>query len=202
MRSLCVDLAAKFSAAMVVDGSEVLTQFDSRGLSAFDLWKKIRHVADEYEVDFIGVEDVPIAAKWQVERAFRLQGIGFAICWPYLERLILIQPNAWQKHWPGTGSVPKAVKAELPKSKWDAWREENMRLAALSLGYEPPDLVGQFAAAKRLAEGEKVRILVKDTKILAKSMTDYVAARLISDFCQKRGLDTLLQTSGCTLANI
>lgn len=202
MRTLCVDLAAQFSAAMVVEGREVLTQFDSRGRSAIDLWKKIRHTADEYDVDFIGVEDVPIAAKWQVERAFRLQGIGFAVCWTYLDRMVMIQPMSWQKHWPGTGSVPKAIRSELPKSRWDAWREEQMRLAALSLGYEPPDLVAEYTTAKRLAEGEKARILVKDTKPLAKSMTDYIAARLISDFCQKRGFDTLLQTPGCTLPNI
>lgn len=199
MRTLCVDLAATFSAAMVVEGSEVRTQFDSRGLSAIAFWKKIRLTADEHEVDFLGIEDVPIAAKWQVDRAYRLQGVGFAVCWTYLERMVMVQPSSWQKHWPGTGSVPKAIKAELPKRQWDAWREEQMRLAALSLGYVPPDLVADHRA---LCEAEGRKVLVKDTKPLAKNMTDYVAAYLISEFCQKRGLATLLQTPGCTLPNI
>lgn len=185
-----MDLAARFSAWQVRDGSEVLAEGDSRELSAFGLGKKIRRVADEYTVDIVLVEDLAPMMTHQIDRPLRLQGIVAMCCHPFVagDTLRMVQPQAWQKFFPGVGRAPN----DVPKAQKDAWREERARQYAAELGYTPPDLVAEHVAAKRLAEGEKARILVKDTKPLAKNMTDYVDAFLIGEWAHRVGFETLV----------
>jgi hypothetical protein len=193
MRALVGDLAATFSAFQIRDGSQVLVEWDTRGETPFGTAKKIRRMADEYAVDLILLETVPQRVKFHIDRIFRLQGIIFAYLHPYFEgdRIFLVFPQTWQKHYPGVGSIPKGV--DVPKAHRDAWRAEEARKHALARGYAPPDLVEQYIAS--LPEG--ARVLKKHTDPLAKSMTDYVDAFLIGDWLYSIGtVDELRRTTG------
>jgi len=181
VRTLCVDLASKFSAWQLRDGSEVLAEGDSRGLTSFGLAKKIRQVADEHRPDVILIEDVPPMVKFHLQPIFRLQGVLALACHPWLEVMLFINPQAWQKHFPGVGSIPRGT--EVPKSQRDAWRAARAAEHALRLGYAPPDLVAQYVATLPLG----TKVLKKHTNELEKSMTDYVDAALMSLWAQQVG---------------
>ena len=187
MRTLCVDLASKFSAWQVRDGSEVLAEGDSRDLSAFALAKKIRQVADEFRPDVVLIEDVPPMVKFGLQPIFRLQGVIMLACHPWLDVTLFINPQAWQKHFPGVGSIPRGI--EVPKSQRDAWRAARAAEHALRLGYTPPDLVAEYVAT--LPAGAKV--LKKHTNPLEKNVTDYVDAALMSIWAQGVGSITELR---------
>lgn len=181
MRTLSVDLAARFSAWQVRDGREVLAEGDSRELTAFGLGKKIRRVADEFQPDAVLIEDLAPMMTHQIDRPLRLQGVIATYCHPWVanDTLRMVQPQAWQQFFPGVGRAPN----DVPKSQKDAWREERARQYAENLGYAPPDLVAQYVAT--LPEG--ARVLVKHTKPLKKNMTDYVDAFLIGEWAHHLG---------------
>lgn len=163
---LAVDLAAKFSAVNVQDDSgKVYLEFDSSGLSAFQLGRRILEAVEDYKVDLILIEDVPygISSQAMVKPVLRLQGILITILHRYLDRVVFVNPSTWQKTYPG-----------VARGKSED-RVEAARQAALALGYSPPDLVAQHIAS--LPEGAKV--LKKHTNPLAKSMTDYIDAFLM-----------------------
>lgn len=179
MRTLCVDLAAKFSAWQVRDGRQVDAEGDSRGMSAFEFAKKIRQVADVHQPDIIVVEHVPPNVQYGLESIFRLQGVLMAYCHPWLDRMVFLMPQTWQKAFPGVGVAPR----DIPKGQRDAYRQERAREHAAARGYHPPDLVGEYIAS--LPEG--ARPLKKNLTPLAKNMTDYVDAFLIGEWVQANG---------------
>jgi hypothetical protein len=173
---LSVDLASQFSAAMVTDERrEVHWQGDSGGVSSVEWARTLARVAMVYDVEIVLIEDVPysVMGQGQTKGIFRLQGIIMAMMHKIGDRVLWINPQEWQKTFPGVGTAPK----EIPKGAARlAYRVEAARVHALNLGYTPPDLIAQYVAS--LPEG--TRVLKKFTNPLAKTMTDYVDAYLIS----------------------
>ncbi len=178
---LSVDLATKQSAHMVRTRSgEVLRQGDSRSKSAFGYLREVARDAAEFEVEIVGIEDIPygISSQAQTKAPARLQGVAMVLLHHFLERMVFINPSTWQYTFEGVARAPKGMKgAEAEKYRYDSARAH-----ALRLGYEPPDLVGQFTQEKLLHEGEKARILKKDTNPLLKTETDYIDAFLMGEW--------------------
>lgn len=169
---LAVDLASRFSAAMVRDlGGRVLWQGDSRDMSAFEWCDLLAGGARRFRVTYIVIEDLPygISSQAQTKPPSRLQGaLGMALR-DLLDRVFMLNPSTWMADYPG---VPAR------KGTTDESRTEAMRIAALNLGYEPPNLVQEHIDS--LPEGAKV--MKKHTNPLRKTQSDYVASFLISDW--------------------
>ena len=190
-----MDLAAKYSAWQVRDGREVLAEGDSGAFSAFDFCKKIRAVADEHQPDVIIVEHVPPMVKYGLESIFRLQGVLMTYCHPWLDRMLFLMPQTWQKTFPGVGVAPR----DIPKGQRDSHRAERAREHAAARGYHPPDLVAAYVAS--LPSGAKA--LVKHTAPLSKAMTDYVDAFLMGEWAQAVGsIEELRKLQGVQPPNI
>jgi hypothetical protein len=164
---LSIDLASKFSAVCVYNGRQVVEEFDSAGMSAFDFVLRVVR-AVQYNPRLIVVEDVPygISNQSMVKPVLRLQGVlihGLGLI-KALDRTVFVNPRVWQSTFEGV-------------ARGDAKdRIEAARVAALSLGYSAPDLVAMYMLT--LEPGE--RVLKKHTAPLEKQMTDYVDAFLIA----------------------
>lgn len=196
---LSIDLAAKFSAAVLRDSTgKVRWQGDSRKDSPVVWVQRLGHVValakDEDEDILVLVEDVPygISNQAMVKPVLRLQGmlilelIHFSV-YPYF-----INPSTWQSDYPGVGRAPKGL------SKADAlkYRVEKAAEYARELGYEPPDLVAEWQT-----ENPDLRPLKKYTNPLEKGMTDYVDAFLMNDWLQ-RNKEDFRTRSGVQIAYI
>jgi hypothetical protein len=174
---LTVDLAAKFSAAMVVDLSgKVLCEFDSSSLSPIDFVEQCAQTAVDYEITEAIFEDVPngVTGQGQVKPPFRLQGIVIDQM-ARVDRLditFFLDPSMWQKMFPGVGRRPKGT----TKTEGDKVRYAAARAAALELGYTPPSLVQNYIDS--LPAG--TRVLKKNTDSLYKTETDYIDAYLMA----------------------
>lgn len=185
MRILSVDLAAKYSAAMVTDHDrQVHTQFDSLEMSSFAFARELRRAADHHEVGMILIEDVPygITGQGQVKSPLRLQGVVALALHPYIgTQLHMVNPSTWQGTFPGVARAPKGVsKVDGAKARLDA-----AATAALGSGYTPPNLVGQYEDEIRARDGDKARVLKKHTAPLAKVQTDYVDAWLMAEWARR-----------------
>ncbi len=169
MSILTVDLASKFSAyALTTKRGQVAAQGDSLGKSAQQFVRELRSVTDEFEPTIILLEDLPYGIKNQkmTKPATRLQGAVILELIPYTT--LWINPDTWQKEYPGVG-----------RGGGEEWqRIEAAANYARERGYEPPDLVGEYLAT--VPEGK--RPLKKHTNPLEKVMTDYVDAFLMSDY--------------------
>jgi hypothetical protein len=170
MTILTVDLASKFSAVCVMDeGGGVLCEFDSGGVSPIDFVDQIVDTAVAFGVSLLVIEDVPPNNKftqYMTKPVTRLQGV---IIYPLakndlLSSTVFVNPSEWQRTYDG-------VSRGTPEDRIEA-----ARVAALALGYTPPDLVAPYIAS--LPEGK--RPLKKMTKPLEKQMTDYIDAFLIA----------------------
>lgn len=187
---LAVDLASKFSAAMVVDlEGQVLCQFDSTGLTPIEFAEQCAQVALDYEVTDAIFEDIPygISGQGQVKAPFRMQGIVIdeMAKVDMLDKTWFLNPSTWQNTFDGVARAPKGLtKVEGERARYEAAREH-----ALARGYEPPPLVAQYIADFRLHNGEFARILKKNTNPLAKTETDYIDAYLIAAWANS--FDTL-----------
>jgi len=177
---LTVDLASKFSAAILRDSSgQVLWQGDSMGKSSLEwvetLAKLVAGIAPRHELHIL-VEDVPygISNQAMVKPVLRLQGmlihaLGNA-------EFYFINPSSWQRDYPGVARSPKGMtKAEGLKARVAAAKTE-----AQALNYHAPDLV-----AKWQKENPELKPLKKYTAHLEKAMTDYVDAFLMNDWLQR-----------------
>lgn len=176
---ITVDLAAKFSAVLVRDlGGEVLDEWDSRGLSAFQFAQKLLDTSIGWQPELILIEDVPygISSQAQTKPVTRFQGVIIGKLEDFLDDTFFVNPSTWQKSFPGVGHAPKGMKGKAA----DDYRIQKAREYALDAGYEAPDLIAQYAAS--LPEGTKV--LKKHTNPLAKTMTDYVDAFLLSEWAR------------------
>lgn len=172
-----VDLASKFSAVMVRDsGGQVREQWDSNGLSAFQLATKLGNTIKRWKPEIVIIEDVPygISSQAQVKPVLRLQGILIAVLHEWLDIIVFLNPSTWQGAFPGVGRAPKGMKGKAA----DVYRIEKAREHAERLGYTAPDLVTEYVAS--LPEG--TRVLKKHTDPLEKIMTDYVDAFLMSEW--------------------
>ena len=163
---LGVDLASRYSAAVLWDGSQVVTQFDSVGLDASQ-W--VWHLGGSADGAVVVVEDVPPKIQWAgtVKRVCRLQG-----------RILQAMPKA--EVW----FVPPAI---WQRSYEGAWRgkEAGAAAAAEALGYSPPSLVGdpRFEELGRTPSERK--------RLAKKVMSDYVDAFLIAHWAFEQDLATV-----------
>lgn len=175
---LTVDLAAKFSAAMLRerDSGEIHHQFDSFGRTHFEFAAEVGSIARRPEVKLVVVEDVPygISSQAMVKPVLKFQGVLLAVMHPVLDKAVFLAPATWMKMFDGVQRPPKG----LTKSQGDAHRIMRAAQHAEAHGYTPPDLVQAYIDAQ--PEGKK--ILKKDTGPLEKAMTDYVSAFLMSEF--------------------
>ena len=195
---LSVDLAAKLSAVVQRGaGGEVLHQFDSRNKSALAFCKEVAEAATHS--DIVVVEDVPygVSSQAMVKPVLRLQGalIAYCIARGVADRLVFMSPSVWMKDYPGVQLAPKGYS----KAAADAYRIEQARMYAEQLGYTPPDLVADWEQHCAVV-GKKV--LKKDTNVLAKSMTDYVSAWLMSEFARPLTRDEMLAIPGVSTASL
>jgi hypothetical protein len=116
---LAVDLAAKLSAACLMDGNyQVLDEFDSFGSAEDDFIARIVSTwtcpAAGQDPAALVIEDLPHGLNYSrlVKSVLRLQGrIVQAVDWTYrgsLADIVFVAPNTWRAHYPaakrGTGS--------------------------------------------------------------------------------------------------
>lgn len=194
---LSVDLAAKLSAVVRRGpGGEVLAQFDSRNKTPLEFCAAVAREA--VECDLTMVEDVPygISSQAMVKPVLRLQGalIGYLTALGAVDRTLFISPSVWMAEFPGTQHAPRG----MTKSAADKYRIEQAAHHAKEAGYEPPDLVAEYAAT--VPEGK--RILKKDTALLEKNMTDYVSAFLMSEFARMFSFSELIEKKGISPAKL
>jgi len=172
---LTVDLASKFSAAVLRDGEgQVRWQGDSSGLTAFEWVERLQRVVKTAKPEHILVEDVPygVSSQAMTKPVTRLQGALMLALKDH--EFYFVNPSTWMKDYEGVARAPKG----LSKSESLKYRDAKAKEHAERLGYSPPDLVQQYVES--LPEGTKV--LKKNTAHLEKSMTDYVMAFLINDW--------------------
>jgi hypothetical protein len=168
---LTVDLAAKFSAACVMDENGKVYWEGRTGSWGMVGWATVlAEIAKAWEVNLILVEDVPygISSQKMTKDVTRLQGMLIAEMWrrALLDKVFFVNPSTWQKTFPG-------VARGKPEERIEA-----ARVAAEKLGYKPPDLVQQYIDS--VPEG--TRVLKKHTNPLAKQMTDHIDAFLIGQW--------------------
>jgi len=200
MLFLSVDLASKFSAAMLRDSAgEVHWQGDSGGQSPkkwISTLKNLVWIAEnkpefrEQELHML-VEDIPygISNQAMTKPATRLQGMLMQA----IDRdFYFINPSTWQKEYPGVARAPKG----MSKTEGAKYRINAAKTEAQVLGYHAPDLV-----AKWQLENPTLKPLKKYTNPLEKQMTDYVDAFLINDWLI-RHKDEYTTLTGVQLAMI
>ena len=194
---LTVDLAAKFSAAVLRDRSgKVHWQGDSGNDSPSEWVRRLGKLLALCEwrghsVDHILVEDVPygISSQAMVKPVLRLQGMLIhELGVPFY----FINPSTWQKDYPGVGRAPKG----LTKAEGAKHRVEKARDYARELGYEAPDLISKWQE-----ENPNLKPLKKYTAPLEKAQTDYVDAFLMNDWLQRHEED-FTTLSGVQIAMI
>lgn len=185
---LTVDLAAKFTAWMVTDETrQVHREGDSLGLTRYEVAETICKLAQEFQPEYIFIEDVPygIKGQFQTKPVIRLQGAIIDRLHPWFtDRTFFINPATWQRAYKGVARGEPKVRVEAARAH------------AERLGYTPPNLVKFYADS--LPEGTKV--FKKDTKDFEKVMTDYVDAYLIADFAWEN-LDIITELSGVQPVN-
>ncbi len=157
MRVLAVDLAARYSAACLLDDQRVIKQFDSWGQTedAF-VYHLIAFWQQPDPPAVMIVEDLPHGLSYSklVKRVLRLQGRIVQAMHETTDGdwndIVFVAPNTWRSHFDlkrGTG--PTAVFA-----------------ASASLGYQPPDLTERAKGNGGRTRAQKVQ-------------SDYCAAYLI-----------------------
>lgn len=195
---LAVDLASKFSAAILRDDSGgVDRQFDSRDKTALAFCQEVAQAA--VKADLIVIEDVPygISNQAMVKPVLRLQGAitAYLTALGAVDRTLFLVPSVWMKDYPGVQLVPKGY----AKAAADTYRIEQARMYAEKYGYAPPDLVADYLA---VCEASGKKVLKKNTGPLAKSQTDYVSAFLMSEYVRPFTMDELLAKPGAQRASL
>jgi hypothetical protein len=178
---LTVDLASKFSAAILRDGAgRVIWQGDSGKNSASEWVSRLGHLVRRMEeaahpITHILVEDVPygISNQAMVKPVLRLQGM---LIHELGSSFYFINPSTWQKEYEGVSRAPKG----MTKAEGAKYRIEKAAEHAKNLGYEAPDLVQQW-----IDENPDKKPLKKYTNPLDKARTDYCDAFLMNDWLQR-----------------
>lgn len=182
---LTVDLAAKFSAAVLRDRSgKVYWQGDSGNDSPIRWVQRLGNLVTlcgekGHSIDHVLVEDVPygISSQAMVKPVLRLQGMLIHELGPNFH---FVNPSTWQKDYPGVGRAPKG----LTKTEGAKYRIEKAREYARELGYEAPDLIARWQE-----KNPDLKPLKKYTAPLEKAQTDYVDAFLMNDWLQRHEED-------------
>jgi hypothetical protein len=181
---LSVDLAAKYSAACVLDENGKVHWEGNSGEWASVGWAKVLvGIAQIFKVDLIIVEDVPygISSQKMVKDILRLQGMLIAELWreACLEKTLWVNPSTWQKRYPG-------VSRGKPEERIEA-----ARAAAAQLDYYAPNLVQKYLDT--VPEGK--RPLQKFIKPLEKQMTDHIDAFLMGNWAHELGEEAMRKLS-------
>lgn len=191
-----VDFATRFSAVILRDrNGEVHGQFDSRDMSPFAFVAKIARTAKECELTVI--EDVPKGSMHQTDRTYRYQGVLMMACNQTLDNLFFLDPARWMWAFDGVKALGKAEAKGMTKPQILAKRNENMLAHAVRLGYSPPNLVQEWVDAN-----PDKKLYATNRNALLKSMTDYVAAFLISEFVISMPREELVVLQGVDPAYI
>lgn len=181
---LAVDLAARFSAAIVRDyNGEIHCEADTLGRDSREAAKMFADIGQTFGVDLILVEDVPygISKQFMVKPVLRLQGrVIQAIEDRGLPAPLFVAPATWQR----------------AMGVWRVKPEETAAVAA-ERGYRPPDLFEVHAAEipEKGPERTKIRTLLR------KATTDYVDAWLISEWALAHREYDLLEIQGVQAAS-
>jgi hypothetical protein len=134
---LCaVDLAAKFSAACLVDDSgNVTDEWHSWGFSPsewIETFGLLFGVWSSEVPEVLVIEDVPfgVGQTKTVRDVYRLQGKILQRLGNHANKVVWIPPMLWQMHW-----KPQGMKSGDKKAA--------KRIASEIYGYEPPELLHQ-----------------------------------------------------------
>ena len=182
MKVLTIDLAARFSAAAVMNSQyDILLEFDSWGKSSFDFVNEVIGAAIKYKVDVIIFEDVPygLSKQFMIKPVLRLQGIfihalGLS---GLIERTVFLNPATWQRSFDDVYGKKAA----------------GALAAAQLLGYNPPDMLAIHA--DEIPEKGKERTKMREQ--LKKAATDYVDAFLMARWAlTHKTREEMLQKSG------
>lgn len=183
--NLTVDLAAKFSAGIVLDGKrEVHCQFDTWERSQGETAELIARTAlDFLEPDgLILIEDVPygLSKQFMIKPILRLQGrvIQELERTGLEDRTLWVAPNTWKKALglPLRGATPPIFTK-----------------AAAEYGYAPPDLLEIHADSIPDTPGKE---RTKIRGLLRKAMTDYVDAYLMGEWALSLNEDQIRSSQG------
>lgn len=183
---LTVDLASKFSAAMVSDNAgEVHREWDSRGMTHFQFARTLADAFRDFNIVIALIEDLPygISSQAMTKPVTRFQGAIMLALEDYLDRVYFVNPSTWQSAYEGVARLPKGMK--LSKTEAAKFRINAASVHAEKRGYLPPNLVQTFIDA----QPEGTRILKKHTDPLVKNMTDYVDAFLMGDWVRHHAGD-------------
>jgi hypothetical protein len=193
MNVVTLDLAAKFSAATVLNpAGDVTEQWDSFDISPIDFIEKTVGWVLKRDALFL-VEDLPahlpssqiITTVRRLQGAFILQAAKVGV----LDRMLFVDPATWQKHFPGVGGGwAPAVEGEKRRRWTPEERYATARLAAEVNGYTPPMLAAEYVL-DRATDGQ--RVLKTKVKELEKQETDYVDAFLIGRWALDLGEDKI-----------
>jgi len=188
MKVLTVDLAARFSAATVMNSSfKILEEFDSWGKSSFDFVNAVINAAVKHRVDIIVFEDVPygLSKQFMIKPVLRLQGVfihalGLA---DLIEKTVFLNPATWQRTFEGVYGKKAA----------------GALAAAQLLGYNPPDMLA-IHADEIPAKGKE---RTKMREQLKKAATDYVDSFLMARWALTHSSrDEMLEKSGIQAISI
>jgi len=164
---MAIDLASKYSAVVVLEGSQVIHQFDSVGVGSREFAQQIG-VHAKRTVHAVVIEDVPAHVPWGgiVKSVCTLQGRVLQELHPeVLSRTWFVTPAVWQRSFEGV---------------WKG-KAAGALAAAERLGYSPPDLVGD---PRFDADGRKPG---EARRLAKKVMSDYVDAFLIARWAMLDG---------------
>lgn len=188
MKVMTIDLAARFSAANVMNSAgETLHEFDSWGKTTFQFVDEVISNAVTFDVDIIVFEDVPygLSKQFMIKPVLRLQGIFIYALGQHglIDKTVFLNPATWQRTFEGVYGKKAA----------------GALAAAQALGYNPPDLL-EIHAAEIPAKG------TEHTKMraqLKKASTDYVDAFLMSRWALTySSRDEMLTKSGIQAISI
>jgi len=184
MSFLGVDLAARFSAAVLLDESgKVVLQFDSWGRDAWDFCALLAGVAKKHDVRAVMLEDLPygLSRQSQIKPPLRVQGmaIAFLDVTGMLDRTYFLDPSTWQRSFEGV---------------WKG-KAEGATTAALRYGYVAPVLLTEYADDVPPLGKEHSKARSKIRANLKKASTDYNDSFLIAEYSRQKylaeGLDNL-----------
>lgn len=173
MPYLGVDLAARFSAAVLLDDSgQVVLQFDSWAKSPLDFAGLLAGIAYNHDVTVVAVEDIPygLSRQAQIKPPLRVQGmvITFLDVMNKLDDTYFVAPATWQRTFEGV---------------WKG-KAEGARQAAESLGYFAPNLLEQYADDVPPLGKEHSKERSKIRGQLKKASTDYNDSYLLAEFAR------------------
>lgn len=174
MNYIGIDLAARFSAAVVLDeNGQVVVQFDSWGIDADRFAQNAAIACALHNPAVIAVEDIPygLSRQAQIKPPLRAQGyiISHLRLRGLLEQTFFVAPASWQRGFPGVfkGGASGAL------------------AAATELGYTAPDMLDIYCDDVPPLGKEHAKERTKIRSQLKKATTDYNDAYLLAEWVRR-----------------